>query len=194
MSVWDSVRETRTMKIKSLSGFIPGYCYSTEGLAQRTDETFCSLMVENLRACKRLMFNILETAFELHRELLLREFEGLRDGIDVFSDEIKARAFRWDRNKGQRWLEKLVDYDYRILTSLGNLYRGIEGLQREFLASGRGIREARSLDEHTGLLKKGLDEIVILFKERDAICNIGESSLEDAFDEISSELRKGFAP
>lgn len=192
MSVWDAVKETRTMKIKSLSGFMPGYCYSTEELAHRTDGAFCSLVVENLRVCKRLMFNVLETAFELHRELLLKEFEGLRDEIGVFTDEIRARSFKWDRDKGKKWLERLVDYDYRILTGLGNLYRGIERLQKEFLASGKGIREARMIDEHTGKLKGNLDDIIILFRERDAICNIGESSLEDAFEEMSSDIRKGF--
>jgi len=182
------------VKIGSLKKLIPGYDYSAEETAHRTDETFCSLMVENLKLSKKTMFNILETAFELHRELLLKDFEGLRDEIGVFSDEIRARAFKWDSEKSQKWLERMVDYDYRILTMLGNLIKGIQGLHKELLSSGKGVRELRTLDEHTGSLKENLDEIVILFKERDAVCNIREASLEKSFDSMRSRIRKGFGP
>jgi len=194
MSEWDMTMKTRAVKIGSLKKLIPGYDYSAEETAHRTDETFCSLMVENLKLSKKTMFNILETAFELHRELLLKDFEGLRDEIGVFSDEIRARAFKWDREKSQKWLERMVDYDYRILTSLGNLIKGIQGLHKELLSSGKGVRELRTLDEHTGSLKENLDEIVILFKERDAVCNIREASLEKSFDSMRSRIRKGFGP
>ncbi len=192
MSEWNITMKTRTMKIDSLKKFIPGYDYSTENMAHRTDEIFCSLLVENLRVCKSVMFNILETAFELHRDLLLKDFEGLRDEIDMFSDEIKARAFKWDREKSRKWLEMVVDYDYRILTSLGNLFKGIEGLHKELLSSGKGTHELRVLDEHTSRLKDKLDEIIILFKERDAVCNIKEATLEKTFDSIRSRIIKGF--
>jgi len=194
MSEWDMTMKTRAVKIGSLKKLIPGYDYSAEETAHRTDETFCSLMVENLKLSKKTMFNILETAFELHRELLLKDFEGLRDEIGVFSDEIRARAFKWDSEKSQKWLERMVDYDYRILTSLGNLIKGIQGLHKELLSSGKGVRELRTLDEHTGSLKENLDEIVILFKERDAVCNIREASLEKSFDSMRSRIRKGFGP
>jgi hypothetical protein len=192
MSEWDRAAETRAVKIESLRGFIPGYDYSGEDMAHRTDETFCSLMVENLRVSKKVMFNILETAFELHQDILLKGFEGIRDEIDVFSDEIKVRAFKWDSGKSHKWLERLVDYDYRILSSLGNLIKGIEGLHRELLSSGKGTRELRALDERTVRLKKELDEIVILFKEREAVCNIKDAALEKTFDSIRTGIRKGF--
>jgi hypothetical protein len=194
MSEWDAAVKTRAMKIGSLKKLIPGYDYSAEDTAHRTDETFCSLMVENLKLARKTMFNILETAFELHRELLLKDFEGLRDEIGVFSDEIRARAFRWDSGKSRKWLERLVDYDYRILTSLGNLVRGIQGLHKELLSSGKGIRELRTLDEHTGRLKERLDEIVIQFRERDAVCNIREAALEKSFAGMRTRIRKGFGP
>ena len=74
-------------------------------------------------------------AYELHRETLLSEFQEFYDAIDVFSDEVKARAFHWDKGKDQKWLERLVDYDYRIISGLGNLNTGLRALHKEFLSS-----------------------------------------------------------
>ncbi len=192
MSEWDNATKTRTMKIRSLERYITGYSYSSEDLAHMTDETFCSLIVENLKVAKKSMFNVLETAFELHRDMLLKDFEQFRDGIGMFSNEIRARVFKWGNSKSQEWLERMVDYDYRILAGLGDLVKGIDGLHKELLASGRAVRDLREIDEHTCRLKASLDEIVTLFNERDAVSNIQEAALEKTFDTIRSRIRRGF--
>jgi hypothetical protein len=194
MSEWDATLKTRAMKIDSLKKFIPTYDYSSYEMAHTTDENLCSLVTEKLGLSKKAAFNVLETAFELHKELPLKDFEGLRDEIDVFSDEIRARVFKWSGGKTRNWLGRLVDYDYRILTGLGNLLRGIEGLHMELLSSGRVIQDYRTLNEHTGRLKERLDEIVMLFRERDAVCNIGEAALERSFAGMRTRIRKGFGP
>lgn len=192
MGEWEAAVDSRTMKADSLKSFIPGYDYSAREAAQRTDETFCSLLVENLRVCKRLMFDVLETAYELHRELVLKDMQRLRDDIGLFTDEIRARAFKWDPNKSRKWLEGLVDYDYRILIGLTGLVRGIHGLYEEVLSSGKGTRELRSIDGHTEALKENLNGIVTLFRERDMLCNISEEALERSFEDMKADIRRGF--
>ena len=96
MTEWDYVLETRASKIDTLKTLIPGYDYSSEEHAHRTDDNFCRLLVENLRESKSVMFNVLQTAFELHRDVLLKDFQQLKDELDALSDEIKARVFKWD--------------------------------------------------------------------------------------------------
>ena len=191
MTEWNSALEGRPAKVGSLGDMIPGYSYASKDLAHRTDEQFCMLMVENLRIAKGTMFNILHTAFELHRELLLKDFEAIKDEMDVFSDEIKARALHWDDRKSAKWLGRLVDYDYRILSSLGEIIKSARSLHKQFLSSKQSIPETRELDEATRKLRKSLDSLVVMFRERELICNIGDVVLEKTFDELRTRIRRG---
>lgn len=192
MSEWEEARESRTVKIKSISRIIPGYDYSGEESAHHTDDEFCRVMIENLRLAKGDMFNILNTAFELHKDLLLKDFEAVRDEIDVFSDEIKARVFRWDRTKSRKWLGMLVDRDYHILNSVNTLLKDIKALHKDLLSSTKRVEDMRKLDRETAKIKKALDEIVFIYKEREALCNIRDATIQEEFDEICSRIRKGF--
>ena len=192
MTEWERARESRTLKIKSISRLIPGYDYSGEESAHRTDDEFCRVMIENMRLAKGDMFNVLNTAFELHKDLLLKDFEAVRDEIDVFSDEIKARVFSWDRTKSRKWLGMLVDRDYRILNSVNTLLKDIKALHKDLLSSTKRVEDMKVLDSKTANLKKALDDIIFMYKEREAICNIRDASIQEDFEEIQSEIRKGF--
>lgn len=191
MTEWDSAFEGRPARIGSLGDMVPGYSYASKDLAHRTDEQFCILMVENIKIAKGTMFNVLHTAFELHRELLLKDFEAIKDEMDVFSDEIKARVLNWDDRKSAKWLGRLVDYDYRILSSLGDIIKSARSLHKQFLSSKQSIPETRELDEATRRLKKSLGDLVVMFKERELICNIGDVVLEKTFDELRTKIRRG---
>lgn len=192
MTHWNEAAESRSQKVELLEGLVPGYNYSHEDMAHRTDERLCKLLVYNIGEAKKSMFHILQTAFELHRELLLRDFERLRDELDIFSDEIKARAFEWDKNKPQEWMERLIDHDYRIVTGLGRLKADIKALEKAFLASGEAPRELKRLDSLIKPIDREIEELVMMFKEREAICNIKDTSLDKTFEAIRSRLRKGF--
>jgi SMC interacting uncharacterized protein involved in chromosome segregation len=124
-------------------------------------------------------------------DLLIRNFEKVRDEMEVFSDEVKSRAFSWDSAKSQKWLGKLVDYDFRILSDLGNLKKQVDGLHKELLDSGSSVRDMSQLDEHALQLKKKLDSIVVRFREREVVCNISETVLDKTFDRIRAEIAKG---
>ena len=191
MSAWNQATGSRIIKLKSLDRLIPGYSYSEPDLAHKTDEIFCSVIVENIRTAKAVMFNVLETAYELHRELLLKDFEKFRDEMDMFSDEVKARAFKWDSNKGKNWVGRVIDYDYRILTGLGNIMTGVRELEKAFLKSKGTVKETKGLENQTRQLKAILDKLVIMFRERDVVCNISNEALEETFDEKRTEIEKG---
>lgn len=191
MNSWNRAAGSRTLKIRSLSRLVPGYGYSTPEHAHKTDEIFCSVLVQNFRTAKAVMFNVLETAYEMHRELLLKDFEAFRDAMDVLSDQIKARAFRWDDDKDEKWLGRLVDYDYRILTGMGNLLTRTRDLEKAFLASEGSVSETQDLDSMIKALKEELSAIETMFQERDVICNIGNEALEETFEEKRTEIERG---
>ena len=191
MSAWNQATGSRIIKLKSLDRLIPGYSYSEPDFAHKTDEIFCSVIVENIRTAKAVMFNVLETAYELHRELLLKDFEKFRDEMDMFSDEVKARAFKWDSSKDKNWVGRVIDYDYRILTGLGNIMTGVRELEKAFLKSKGTVKETKGLENQTRQLKAILDKLVIMFRERDVVCNISNEALEETFDEKRTEIKKG---
>jgi len=51
--------------------------------------------------------------------------------------------------------------------------------------------ELKSLESMTTNLSNELNEMVALFKERSAIMSIRTESLQDTFDEIRTEIRRG---
>ncbi len=191
MTEWDKAKGSRTGKIASIKKLVSSYDYSSEEAAHRTDDLLRETMIANLRTAKSDMFNVLNTAFERHQDLMIKPLERLRDEIDMFNDDIKIRTFIWDRAKSAPWLGKLVDYDYRILTGLGNLLRGIRELHRLVLEAKAEARDMRSIDEKAGAVKKELDELIAMFRERDVLCNLEDAALQEDFEGLSREIRKG---
>jgi hypothetical protein len=191
MTEWEEAAAARGSKISSMSGVIPGYGYATRADAQRTDETFCSVMVENLREAKAIMFNVLETAYEMQRDLLLDEFQALRDDIDVFGDEVKARAFHWDHYKPAEWLGRLIDHDYRTLSLLAEFFIGVHDLEKAFLDSKETVQDIKKLEQDVKTLRAKLDELVSMFRERDAICTVQSNALEETYRDRQKEIRTG---
>lgn len=190
MKTWIPVTRSKAIAISIVKKLIPDYSYEDDNKAHSTDEAFSNIIVENLRVAKDVMFNSLETAYSLHRELLLKDLESLRDEMDTFSDEVKARAFKWDPTKNTIWLEKLVSYDTRILHRLGKLIERVRGLHNEIVSSSGTTSQQRIVSKHSENIKQDLDEIEVMFWERDAVCNINEETREEMFEEIRQDIRK----
>lgn len=183
MSVWENVLLKRRDKIKEICKIIPEYCYSAEDLAHMTDEKLCKLIVDGLHVAKERLFNITQTEFELHRDLLSKEFQELRDSVDTFSDEVKCRHFDWDKDSTEKWLECIIDHDYRIIMGLLKLNRELEDVIKN-------LREgSRDTEKRLEIIEKQIKELVINFKERDVICNIKEIALERTFQKVRAEMR-----
>lgn len=183
MGVWENVLATRAGKIEEIRRVIPGYDYSAEDGACRTDECICQLMVNGLHEAKDILFNLTHTEFELQKDALSNAFQEMRDSVDIFSDEIKSRHFDWDRDSTERWLERIVDHDYSLVL-------GLLRLNRELDDAVEAMKEGnQDMQDRVEALNKDLDELVTSFKERDIICNIREITLERTFQKIQSEMR-----
>lgn len=183
MSVWEKVLVTRASKVEEIRRVIPNYDYSAEDSAHRTDESICQLLVNGLHEAKDTLFNLAHTEFELKKDALSNAFQEMRDCVDTFSDEIKARHFDWDRDSTEKWLERIVDHDY-------NLILGLLKLTRELEDAVEAMKEGnQDMQDRIETLSKGLDELISNFKERDIICNIKEITLERTFQKIRAEMR-----
>ncbi len=184
---WPDVVKKHKSMVAKLEKEIKGYGYGDENQTISTDGQLCAWLVAQLRQAKKRLFNIIETLYGLHLESRLDKLaEELRDAVDVFSDEIKARHLRC---RPSPLLEELVRHDDQIIegikflnTELEKLYdRMMAGLKQPY--DGRRDQEMwQAIKTQLLALRDQLEDVVRLFKERDAICNIKPLSLQKTYE------------
>ncbi|MCK4497423.1 MAG: hypothetical protein KAU24_04450 [Candidatus Aenigmarchaeota archaeon] len=190
MPVWKMVKNKMSIEIKAVEKFIPAYDYSSESRAEATDGKICKFMIEEVRKSKDYLFHIIQVAYELHEESLDKNFQGLRDDLDIFSDEIKVRNFQWSRDLSQAWIEKLIKHDYHLVQQMHKLNKELDDLHKIFLkvvklypkkTDPKQLEQVRKLIK---LLEKAVDKIVLTFKEREVICNLKPLALEKTYQQM----------
>jgi hypothetical protein len=196
MSDWKGVKNKMNIEIKAVGKFIPAYDYSSESRAEATDGKICRFMIEEIRKSKDYLFHIIQVAYELHEESLNKNFQGLRDDLDVFSDEIKVRNFQWSRDLSQAWIEKLIKHDYHLVQQMQKLNTELYDLHKIFLkvvklypkkTDPKQLEQVRKLIK---LLEKAIDKIVLTFKEREVICNLKPLALERTYQQMQDYYRR----
>ena len=184
------VKNKMSIEIKAVEKFIPAYDYSSESRAEATDGKICKFMIEEVRKSKDYLFHIIQVAYELHEESLDKNFQGLRDDLDIFSDEIKVRNFQWSRDLSQAWIEKLIKHDYHLVQQMHKLNKELDDLHKIFLkvvklypkkTDPKQLEQVRKLIK---LLEKAVDKIVLTFKEREVICNLKPLALEKTYQQM----------
>jgi hypothetical protein len=196
MSGWSSVTGSMASDIKSISRTIKGYDYSSEHDAEATDVKMCEFMIEEIRKAKDALFHIIQAAYELHEERLNRHFEGLRDDLDIFCDEIKIRDFHWSADLSPEWLGKLVTHDSSLISQMGRLNQELDDVYRLFMEAVKLYPEKtdpghlEKIREYIKLLGKAVDRIVLTFRERDVICNLKPLSLEKTYQQMQDYNRR----
>ena len=197
MSKWKDARQKKSSMVKFIESLIPVYDYSEKSKAEVTDEKFCELLTGIIREMKDLLFNIINTGFESHRQILEKDFVKIRDELDILSDEIKARHFVWDRGISQEWMEKIISYDFEMIRSLEKMRHYLNEAYDKFLKADRpGTKmfdedKWKDIKKTTGLLYEIAENLAIMFKERDTIANIKSISLNKTFDSIRKRMREG---
>jgi hypothetical protein len=197
LSKWKDAMQKKSSVVKFIENLIPVYDYSEKSRAEVTDEKFCELLTGIIREMKDMLFNIIHTGFESHRQILEKDFVKIRDELDIFSDEIKARHFVWDRGISQEWMEKLISYDFEIIRETEKMRHHLNEVFSKFLRADRpGSRtfdedKWKEIKKTTDLLYGMAENMAILFKERDTVANIKKISLDKTFDSIRKRIRKG---
>ncbi|MBI2675053.1 MAG: hypothetical protein HYX24_01240 [Candidatus Aenigmarchaeota archaeon] len=199
MEGWKKARDETYPIVKELARIAPGYSYEDEGKAIATDQKVTDVIVRALRSCKNRLFFTIQLLYELQHESLNNGLEDLRDEIDIFSDEIKARRCKWSYSSVEL-LKKLVRQDYRFITMLKELDSMLETVHNDALEM-KEIRYGHKAEFEPGKvsrlkqdIKKAfgmVQELVVLFREREAICNLEAATLEKTFERISRQLEGG---
>jgi hypothetical protein len=188
-SSWSRVAGKKVSAIRELNRFIPFYEYSSAESADMTNNKFCKLMTDKLRISKNVLFNIINTSYELHIKNELKDLNKIRDELDIFLDEIKVMNLKWNEDISEKWLEKLVTHDL-------NLIKGSDSLAKNLEASLKKITRAKTMD--TGfwkemakadlVIEEQLDGLVRMFKEREALLSLKPLSFEKVYKAARKEI------
>lgn len=193
---WTEVSNKMNKEVKVVGKIIKGYGYSTEPKAEATDVKVCHFMIDEIRRAKDILFNIINTAYELHEETLNKNFEGLRDDLDIFSDEIKVRYFVWNNDITAEWVERLIRYDFEMISHMNKLNMELEAMYKLFMRVIKTYPDKtdpnhlKGIKELIKLIEKLVDHIVITFKEREVISNLKPIDLEKTFQQMQDYYRR----
>ena len=194
---WEEVRSLAS-EAGPMEKLIRGYSYSEKDKAIRTDEKVCHHFVNGIREAKGILFNIIELLYELEKkEPLSAHLQKLKDELDIFSDEVKARYCEW-KGLNVKWTVELVKHDHDLITGLEVLNMRLRRLNKEVLddkalLSGDQDAENRLWEHVKGqfpAIEERIDSLATLFKEREGICNLRPLALDKTFDFIQKRIEK----
>ena len=190
-SAWKDVKTKLWARVKEIEKDIPSYDYSEVHHMTATDDKVKDLVVDELRKSKKLLFNILETAYEQQKEGLTTDLHKIRDDLDIFLDEVKVKhEVRWPQKIPEEFLEKIVAHDSEILRAIPRLNGELEDIEKHMLGMekpGSNLFDREQLDKLNGKtlsVKNHASEIVRLFKERELLVNLKHIHREHEYDEL----------
>ncbi len=196
MADWSKIETSMSIEVKAIRKRLRGYSYIDDSTSAATDDKFCNYIIEQIRQAKDTLFHIIQNAYELHEESLDKYFQGLRDDLDIFSDEIKIRSLEWSKNFSQEWMRRLVKHDYNLVNNMDKLNNDLRDTHSLFLkviqlypkkTDPNQLARIRKLIK---LLEKAIDEIVLTFKEREVICNLKPMALEKTYSQMQDYYRR----
>ncbi len=180
MYSWPEAKSKMNLEFKEIQKQIPDYDYSDNQRAIVTDEKVCDLLVGEIRELKSKMFDIIELFYELQRKEN-KDFQRMRDDLDIFSDEVKVRYCKFE-GLTQEFLEKLIRHDFELITGLQKLNSDMDKLHKQ------AVKPKKPLS--TESLQRQINDLVAVFKEREVICNIKEVSLSRTYKRAQEDIRK----
>ena len=161
-----------------------------------TDEKVCSLLVRGIREAKTKIFNIVELLYELEKkEPVSRHLQTLKDELDIFSDEVKARYCSWKELDG-KWLKNLVSHDMKLVMGLKDLNEQLQKMYERVLNDRSLVSESDAhekklwqfIDKHLPEIAENVDDLVVLFKEREGLCNLKPLSLDKTYEMLQDKI------
>ena len=194
MDAWETASSELYTRIKELKGKLRNYSYKDEHDSLLTDERLCSFLVQEISEAKKQAFAISDLLFSLQLgEGLLPLTDTVRDELDIVSDEIKARYCTWKELK-LPFMKKIVRHDFHLVQEAAALRENLEILLNGIITETKQRRKPGKLfwkRIRGGLqeVRKNTRELVVQFKEREALCNIHPLTLERSFQNIQKEIQ-----
>jgi hypothetical protein len=198
MDAQDSWKEAKTKmwaRVKEIEKDVPSYDYSEQHHMMATDERIKDLMLSELRKSKKALFSVLDVSYEQQKEGLTKELQKIRDDLDIFLDHVKIkRQIKWPERMPQEFLEKIVVHDSEILRRIPSLNSCIHEIQKQVLSMekpGTSLfdrEEMDNLNKRTKDVKRQVDDLVTLFRERELLLNLKHIHREHEYDELRGTI------
>lgn len=197
---WKQVSSEMYAQVQALKKIIQDYSYQQKADALETDQKLCQLLISHLSESKKTIYSITDFCFSLHiAKKLMPLLDMMRDETDIFSDEIKVRRCEW-KYISPEFLKKVIKSDLSLARGIEKLSSGLERLYKIIIRESKTQKRTRQgyippefwaeVKETLQSLRQSLRELVILFKEREVICNIHPLTLERTFKKIQEEIRE----
>jgi hypothetical protein len=190
-SGWKEVKTRMWARIKEIEKEIPAYDYSETHHMVATDDKVKDIVVDELRKSKKLLFSILEGAYEQQKEGLTTDLHNIRDDIDIFLDEVKVKhEIKWPERIPEEFLEKIVIHDLEILRAIPKLNGELDEIHKQILGMekpGTSLFDREQLDKlnaRTQSVKNQAADIMKLFKERELLLNLKHVHREHEYEEL----------
>jgi len=188
-TAWALASDKKRLALKELKRVIPSYDYSSKGDAGMTNNQFCKLIVEKLRRSKAVLFNIINTCYEMRIMDDFKEFDRIRLELDIFLDEIKVMYVDWNEKTSQKWLEKIITHDLNLIKDSKKLADNLEAVFKEIMAAKkRDDKFWKQISKKATSIEEQLDGTVRMFKEREALCNLKPLSFEKTYKATRKEI------
>jgi hypothetical protein len=198
MDHWKAASGEAYSQVKDIEKVIKKYSYRDEASSHRTDELISRFLIDSLFISKKLLYSISDLLFSLHlADDILDKIQDLRDEIDHVSNHIKIRNYKW-KNIPHVFLVRIINHDHELLERAKKLNIDIEILFNGILTEAKKSRKGRlpeekfwgSVRDSIRILSEELRELDIIFKEREALCDIHHLTLEKTYREAQKIIRE----
>ncbi len=179
---WARARGNRLLAAKELEKIIRGYDYSDTHHAELTNSHFCKIFLDKLRVSNNILFNIINTCYEMHIEGDFKRLKKIRDELDIFVDEVKVIYIEWNDYLSARWLEKLISHDLNLIRNSEMLAKNLESVFKKIMDQKKRDKKFwKKIDNSLSSIEEQLDGIVRMFREREALCSLKSLSFKKAY-------------
>jgi len=185
-------------KLANVKKIIKPYSYETTEISIQTDEKLCHFITTSLSSTRKLLYNVSDLLFSLQLgENLLDVIQNLRHDVDILSDEIKIRHCTW-KDIPEQFLIKIIKHDHSLVEKVVKLNTDVEMLFNGILTETKKHKRGRyyisrefwlNVDLSLGNIRGEIKNLAILFKEREAMCNIHPITLNRTFKKLQQEIR-----
>ena len=188
-SSWETASRTMGGEILKMKKLIPFYSYADQRIAVLTDKKFCSLLRSELVRSKTLFSDAVDWLYRAKLESI--HLERQKDDFDILLDEVEVKPNRWDERIPQEFLEKVIDYDVRLIEKASGLEKDLALLIQKLQEYKKaGNKAAGDITISIDVVIEKVDDITAMFKEREAAFDINSLGLRDAFGRMRDRIRR----
>ncbi len=194
---WKEVQNQGSIYLKDLQKQIPNYKYADRTTAQKTDEQVCERVEGHLNRGKDSLFSLNQLLFELQLDKAEKGFaslvQSLHDDLESLVSDIQSRSSTFKPVQGSILLQ-VVKHDRELLNQANGVASAAEDVFAVLVKQLKGKRsEAKLFAQATKDLEKLrflLWDTVVVFQERDKLCNFEPVTFEQTFNRLRRKIRE----